>query len=429
MSVFVYTMSPSPDSFISSVWSTDQQGICTRATVHADGVLPAMQGRRFADWLACVQADADCVTGVAIAGAMGSRQAFRHEHRIRCGDQQVRWVLTTGIPRFDASGGFDGFDGAIIDMTAAVEERRQALRSGAEARIIVDNCKDLIAHCDAHGNYVHVSQSYTDVIGWEAHEMVGQAVTGFLHPDDQERAAAALVRVFSGKEVAGVVEVHKRHRDGRYIALGTTVRAVREHPAGRVVGAIIVSRDITREKEMLQRLEWLATHDTLTGLPNRAWFNRHLAAVVADTDTHGNAVFFIDLNRFKAVNDTLGHAAGDQLLQQVSQRLQACMRPGDVVARLGGDEFVAAARCSDRAAAAAIARRLIASLEAPFQVDGMVMQVGASVGISMADGQQVDAQALFRNADQAMYRAKAAGESAYRFFDLPAEEDVGLASA
>lgn len=402
-----------------------------RATVHVDGVLPAMQGRRFADWLDCVRADDACVTGAGIAAAMRRQQAFRHEHRIRCGDRHVRWVVTTGIPRYDAAGGFDGFDGAVIDTTAAVEERRQALRSGAEARIIVDNCRDLIAHCDADGNYVHVSRSYTDVIGWEAHEMVGRAVTGFLHPDDRERAAAALVRVFAGSELVDVVEVHKRHRDGRYICLGTTVRAVREHPEGRVVGAIIVSRDITREKEMVQRLEWLATHDALTGLPNRALFNRHLAAMVADADADagGDTVFFIDLNRFKAVNDTLGHAAGDHLLQQVSQRLQACMRPGDVVARLGGDEFVAAARCSGRDAAAAIARRLIASLEAPFHFDGMAMQVGASVGISMADRQPVDAQALFRNADQAMYRAKAAGESAFRFFDQPAGEDANAGQA
>jgi diguanylate cyclase (GGDEF)-like protein len=128
-------------------------------------------------------------------------------------------------------------------------------------------------------------------------------------------------------------------------------------------------------------------------------------------------VMFIDLNRFKEVNDSLGHAAGDVLLQQVGQRLQSCMRPGDVVARLGGDEFVVAAHCNGRDAAAGIAQRLLKTLTVPFYIDGLEMCVGASIGISLSGLDGATADLLFQNADTAMYKAKALGESSYQFFE------------
>ncbi|AVR97101.1 sensor domain-containing protein [Pseudoduganella armeniaca] len=182
-------------------------------------------------------------------------------------------------------------------------------------------------------------------------------------------------------------------------------------------GLSIFFHDITERKLAEARLEQLATRDTLTGLPNRAWINRRVETMLGQAGEHVPTVFFIDLNRFKAINDSLGHATGDRLLQQVGQRLASCMRPDDEVARLGGDEFVVAARCADREAAAAIAQRLLAVLEAPFLVDGLEMSVGASIGISLADAADASPAQLFQNADTAMYKAKALGNGSYQFFE------------
>ncbi|SNY79383.1 diguanylate cyclase domain-containing protein [Pantoea sp. GL120224-02] len=127
-------------------------------------------------------------------------------------------------------------------------------------------------------------------------------------------------------------------------------------------------------------------------------------------------VLFIDLNGFKPVNDTLGHAAGDVLLQQVSERLKHCMRPGDSVARLGGDEFLIAAKCLNREAASAIAQRLIDSLREPFVIHKMEVRIGASIGISLAGFGSVSVEQLFDHADKAMYQAKEKRTGSYQFY-------------
>jgi diguanylate cyclase (GGDEF)-like protein/PAS domain S-box-containing protein len=527
---------------ISSVWTTDARNICTHVAEHTPGLLRPLGNACLVDWMRSAHPEDGPQAAELVAAAMAGQQAFRHEHRVLCTDDRTRWVIATGMPCFGKDGQWEGFSGALVDITEHREGLERALRSEAEHRVIVDNSMDLIAHCGADGRYIHVSPSYTRVVGWEAAEMVGQLVVDFLHPDDRARAHGGLTRIFNGEELPNVSEVRKRHRDGQYILLGTKVRKVTDPTTGLVLGAVLVSRDITREKEMLDRIEgtrlaleqahahvrtilesiedgffsvntnweityantlaaafvgvdhgtaigtvlwdiaeglaespiaqfyrhamarrentffevfyepagvWLsarvyahdeglsvffhdiserkhaearleqlATRDVLTGLPNRAWLNQHLKAMLGTARSHAaTTVLFIDLNRFKEVNDSMGHAAGDNLLQQVSQRLQACMRPGDVVARLGGDEFVVAAHCSGQDAAAAIAQRLISTLKLPFHVDGLEMCVGASIGISLSD-QDVDTpERLFQNADTAMYRAKAVGDSSYRFFE------------
>ncbi len=133
-------------------------------------------------------------------------------------------------------------------------------------------------------------------------------------------------------------------------------------------------------------------------------------------DPSYTTVLFIDLNGFKAVNDSMGHALGDMLLQQVSDRLQSCMRPGDSLARQGGDEFVVAARCSNHDAAAGIALHLIDGLKAPFAINGVEVQIGASIGISLTRFGTKTAKTLFENADKAMYQAKARRDGSYQFF-------------
>jgi diguanylate cyclase (GGDEF)-like protein len=191
------------------------------------------------------------------------------------------------------------------------------------------------------------------------------------------------------------------------------------HRTGGIAGRIIALRDITDRKLAEEALAHQARHDALTGLPNRTLLLDSLthATVAADREGETAALLFLDLDNFKTINDSLGHAAGDELLVAVADRLRTCLRPGDLVARLGGDEFaVIVAGCSDRSIAQAVAERLIAVLREPFQVSSVDVIIAASVGIALTEPGASDPGALLRNADAAMYAAKARGKGRFEFF-------------
>jgi two-component system CheB/CheR fusion protein len=185
-----------------------------------------------------------------------------------------------------------------------------------------------------------------------------------------------------------------------------------------VVNYVGMFSDITKVRESQQRIEYLATHDELTGLPNRALFNDRLQLALAHAERSRESigVVFIDLDNFKVVNDTLGHVTGDKLLKQAAMRLLDCVRAEDTVARLGGDEFVVLLETADRREATLTAERLLSALSASYQFDEHECFISASIGLSMFPEDAADANALMRNADSAMYRAKDHGKNAFRFF-------------
>ncbi|MEX5746074.1 EAL domain-containing protein [Massilia sp. X63] len=214
------------------------------------------------------------------------------------------------------------------------------------------------------------------------------------------------------------VEAVLRHRHGHHIHLlfnGSTTRDAQ----GRALSLTGLMADITGRKAAESRLRELATHDTLTGLPNRALLGERIQHML-DACPYGAsvAVMFLDLDRFKEVNDSFGHEMGDVLLCEVAARLRRVIRPTDIIARLGGDEFVVAAHCaSGQPAAARIADKLLDVLTAPVTVGGSDVIVGASIGISLYPQDAATRELLFQTADTAMYRAKDAGRNRYRFFE------------
>ncbi|WP_428943111.1 diguanylate cyclase domain-containing protein [Pantoea sp. FN060301] len=410
---------------LSAVWSTDARGICIASQESPAGLLPALKGVTLSAWLRLAQAEDDAKIARQLTAALEFVSPFHLELPIHCLDGTTRRVIFSGLPDCQPGASRPQYNGFILDVTGQRKALEDALRAAAEYRLLIENSTDLIAHCDTDGRYVSISPSYSKMVGWSADEMIGQLVVDFLHPDDRTPAVEALLHLFNGGVQPDVVEVRKRHRDGHYITLGTKACSVSDPSTGNNIGAVLVSRDITRDKEKLRKLEKLATRDTLTGLPNRAWINDQVCCMLAqDEDLAYTTVLFIDLNGFKAVNDSMGHATGDALLQQVSARLQRCMRPGDSVARLGGDEFVVAAKCSNREAAAAIALRLTDSLKEPFTVNSMEVRIGAAIGISLARSGTTSAKMLFENADKAMYQAKARRDGSYQFFE-PARRPSG----
>lgn len=256
---------------LSAVWATDARGICIASQESPQGLLPALKGVTLSAWLKIAQADDDATIAQQLTAALEMLTPFNIELPITCLDGTRRRVILSGLPECTTSNSLSHFNGFILDITGQRKALEDALRTATEYRLLIENSTDLIAHCDKDGRYVSISPSYSEMIGWSVDEIVGQRVVDFLHPDDRVSAGDALVHLFEGGVLPDVVEVRKRHRDGHYITLGTKACGVSDPSTGVNIGAVLVSRDITRDKEKMRRLEKLATRDTLTGLPNRAW--------------------------------------------------------------------------------------------------------------------------------------------------------------
>jgi len=258
-----------------------------------------------------------------------------------------------------------------------------------------------------------INPALCQLSGYSREELVGKPVAALLVAG----AAGAALNIGHTGDGGQALETVLVHRQGHHV-VALVNQTIELDAQGEAVSLTAFIIDITERKRAEARLEELATRDTLTGLPNRNWINRRVSHMLNQGHGHGHTtVFFIDLNRFKEVNDSMGHATGDRLLRQVGKRLQSCMRPGDVVARLGGDEFVVAANCIGREAATAIAERLLATMNLPFIADGMEMRVGALIGISVAGADATSTEELFQKADTAMYKAKARGDASFQFFE------------
>ncbi len=251
---------------------------------------------------------------------------------------------------------------------------------------------------------------------------------GRVHPDDRAPLTQALDAYLTGTADDHFEFEHRiQHRDGDYRWMLARATAVRDDSrrALRIVGSIT---DVTDRREAERRLQHDALHDALTGLPNRVLFLDRLDQSIRRAQRHHPeccaAVLFLDLDRFKVVNDSLGHACGDQLLQAVARRLESALRPNDTVARLSGDEFTLLLDdvCDPREATV-ISERVLHSLQAPFLLDGRELFIGASIGIALATGKSKPAEVM-RDADVAMYRAKADGKGRHAVFDAAMHDQV-----
>lgn len=289
-------------------------------------------------------------------------------------------------------------------------------------RAILEQLPDVITVVDGNGVITYQSASVTKMFGYDAAATVGTALRDRVPPDEAVRLDVALARALRRPGSTIVVEVPIAHADGSWrdteIVLSSLVDSA-------VEDAVVLSlRDVTERRQLHERLTQQAFYDALTGLANRSLFQRELAASLPAAAPGSVAVLFCDLDGFKAVNDSRGHDVGDTLLGVVAERLRACVRPMDVVARFGGDEFAVLVRDLDAVSQAQrVAARIAASLDAPIRLEGRDVCVGVSIGIAgvAADTESVDA--LLRNADVAMYRAKAHRDDSVVVFE-PAMHDA-----
>jgi len=275
-----------------------------------------------------------------------------------------------------------------------------------------------IAHVDDAGRFLYVNPQLCKMLGYTESELLALAIVDVSHPDDARMTDGARDELRNGDVESFKMEKRYLRKDGSTLWVNLTVAAKRDQYGCRVYDVSIVE-DISARKTAEERVQYLATHDGLTGLPNRTMFTQLLSLSVEGAKRHGRqcAVLFIDLDRFKIINDSLGHEAGDVLLREVSGRLRGCVRANDVVARLGGDEFVVLLQdVAGQPQASAIARSILSAAMRPVLILGQECRVTASIGICLhpAEGQNDDA--VMKNADMAMYMAKEEGKNNFQFY-------------
>jgi diguanylate cyclase (GGDEF)-like protein/PAS domain S-box-containing protein len=304
----------------------------------------------------------------------------------------------------------------IVRQVAAVRAARELDDTNRFAAEIIENAGEGIVVYDRDLRYLLWNRFMEEMTGMEAADVLGRTATDLFPHLVEQQVDDLLQRAFAGESVASpdvhyfvpatgrrgwVSSVYRPHHDGE----------------GKIVGVIGLIRDVTQRKEAEQQIEYQAYHDALTGLANRRLFQEHLslALALAQRRNAAVAVLFLDLDHFKTINDSLGHTVGDELLREVARRLKATVREGDTVARVGGDEFTIVLQELPRGDAAAIvAQKVLRTLAEPMEISGHRLYITTSIGITLFPEDGEDAETLLKNADTAMYRAKADGRNTYQ---------------
>lgn len=385
--------------------------------------LPDISGHDIMDFMNSQQADANMIVtsgdrGIDAAIGALKRGAYDYLRKPYSPEELLKTV-----------------DNALKQRRLQAENRHIAWQlesSERKYRYLVDSSPDIIYTLDHEGRFTFVNDRVQQLLGFSREELIGEHYSVLIHEDDVLRANYVFNEGRDDYRQSRNVELRlkSRHAKGEVRTFTHELMTISFNASDRppepdltqreLFGTYGVARDITDRKRADELITYQAYHDILTDLPNRVLFKDRLGLAVlqAKRNDASLALMFIDLDRFKLVNDTLGHVIGDKLLQQAAIRLKACLRSGDTLARLGGDEFTAVLpELSDRQDAVLIAEKFLECLRQPFQLAGQSVHISASIGIAIypTDGESTDE--LIRNSDIAMYNMKAEGKNGYSFFD------------
>lgn len=364
-------------------------------------------------WLETIHTD-DVPKVLRAMDDLAQGRRFDIQFRIIHPDGTLRWINDRGYVLRDETGEVVLASGVASDIT----ERRQAAERLRQAATVFTSTQEGVLITDLDGNILTVNPAFTTITEYTEAEVLGQNPR-ILQSGRHDRSFFqamwhAIVTVGSWQG-----EIWNRRKGGEIYPQWLNISTVRNEQ-GQTVNYVGVFTDITQVKRSETQLEYLAHYDPLTGLPNRLLLLSRLnhALERARRDKTRGAVLFLDLDRFKNVNESLGHGTGDELLQIASQRMRACLCETDTLARLGGDEFIAVLEdLPDPENAASVAQKLIDRLDAPFALSGeQEVYIGGSLGISIFPDDADDADRLIQYADAALYQAKGSGRGTYHFY-------------
>jgi diguanylate cyclase (GGDEF)-like protein/PAS domain S-box-containing protein len=338
--------------------------------------------------------------------------ALRRESGIRGAEVRLRrkdgtpvWVLESAHLLGDVC------EGTIVDITDRKLAETKLRESEARYRLMAENSTDLIARTTPDGTFVYASDALRSLLGYEPAEVIGTRLRELIYPDDRPS-----LRMIVPDAVGRTFSYRALRKDGSVMWFESTSRAIVDEK-GEVSEIVSVSRDISERRHAEEQIEYQAYHDALTGLPNRLLFRDRLTIALAHAKRQHTplVVMFLDLDRFKIVNDTLGHSLGDGMLRVIAERLRSVLREGDSIARMGGDEFtVLLSDLKQQNDAAKIAQKLLDTVAEPVRIEGHELYVTTSIGIALFPSDGDTAELLLKNADSAMYRAKEAGRNSYQ---------------
>ncbi|HVP08217.1 MAG TPA: diguanylate cyclase [Burkholderiales bacterium] len=402
------------------IWAVDAEGRWTYLSPAAArriyGCQPGeLLGRAFSEMLAPEVGERDLAVFQRI---LAGESVFDYQTRHLRRDGAHVDLSFNAVPMRDARGAVTGATGTARDVTAEKVAAAAQYENVEKLRLAVDAAELTYWEWERDTDQLHWGRDPSTLVGdaggrntrWSEYLQI-------VHPEDRERYLAT---VNAAWEQAGACSNEYRviRGDGRVAWLSSHGKTLAD-PTGRVYRMIGVSQDITDRKRQEEEARFLAYHDTLTGLPNRRLLDDRLrqAVFLAQRRDTRVAVMVIDLDRFKQVNDALGHRAGDAVLREASHRIAGCVRKADTLARHGGDEFVVVIPdLRQDGDSQVVAEKILRALEPPFRVDGHDFAIGASIGISLYPTDAGDGEAVLRNADVAMYRAKQLGRNNYRFY-------------
>ena len=383
----------------------------------------ADQAGALALWVLIISAGAGAVLAVTGA-ALIARSIIRPLSRVEStaiavagGDLQARSPESGPDELARLSRSINSMTESLLDASKRRELEEALRESEALHRDLVETSQDLIWRCDAEGRYVFLNKAWETTHGYRLEEMLGRPFTDFMTPEVAKRDMEEFGRLMATGSVTGYETTHIS-KSGKEIHLLFNAIPLLESD-GRQIGTQGTAHDVTERKRAEEMIRHMAYHDALTDLPNRTLFTDRLNIALANARRAGQmvAVLFLDLDRFKAVNDTVGHALGDQLLRRVAERLTTLVRDGDTVARAGGDEFtVLLPNVTKMEDVVDVATRIAKTFRKPWSVGEHEFRVTASIGIAVYPDDGDGADLLVKNADTAMYRAKDMGRDNYKFY-------------
>jgi diguanylate cyclase (GGDEF)-like protein/PAS domain S-box-containing protein len=352
------------------------------------------------------------------AAMRGERAHFDSEYQVR---GKPRHFETHYLPDM-ADGVVRGFYAMSIDVTERKRIEETLYREYERLDVTMSSIGDGVITTDAAGHITYLNPVAQRMSGWSNSEAVGlplETVFHVVNAKTRNTVSNPITKALAENRIVALeADSVLICRDGSEIAIDDSAAPIRDRTLN-VVGGVLVFHDVTEARSLAARLAHQAHHDALTGLPNRLLIQDRITQAITSAARQSGqvALLFIDLNKFKPINDSLGHAAGDELLKQVASRLKGAVRASDSVARLGGDEFVVLLpMVEDTVAVARIADKMRQAIAAPFMLNGSRVSMGASIGISMYPNDGKTAETLLKNADAAMYEVKLQNNSTMRFF-------------